>query len=163
MILALTTFTWFHVVLSLIGIITGFIVAFGLLAAKRLDGWTAIFLLMTVLTSVTGYFFPFHGVTPAQVVGAISLLALLLAIIARYSRHLEGGWRQVYVVTAMFALYLNVFVLIVQSFDKFPRKISALKAFAPPQTTTPFLILQVAAFVVLLVLTIAALRKFRAA
>ena len=163
MIFALTTFTWLHVGLSLIGIFAGFIVAFGLLAAKRLDGWTALFLLATVLTTVTGFLFSFHGVTPAQRVGLVSLVALLIAIFARYGRKLVGAWRWIYVVTAMLALYLNVFVLIVQSFEKLPRKLPALNAFAPPQTQIPFLVAQVCAFVFLLVLTILAAKNFRPA
>jgi len=146
MILAMTTFTWVHVVLSLIGIFAGFIAAFGLLPRSGSTAGPRSFWQRQCLTSATGYFFPFHGVTPAQVVGAISLLALLVAVVARYGRQLKGAWRSIYVVAAMFALYLNVFVLIVQSFDKFPRRIPALQAFAPPHTNTPFLILQVAAF-----------------
>ena len=123
----LAAFTLFHVAISLVGIFAGFVVAVGLLTSKRLDGWTAIFLVFTVATSVTGFFFPFHGFKPSYVVGAISLLILLAAIVARYSRRMVGPWRWIYVVTAMIALYLNVFVLIVQSFMKVP----ALKALAP--------------------------------
>ena len=116
----LAAFTLFHVAISLVGIFAGLIVAVGLLTAKRLDGWTAIFLVFTVATSVTGFMFPFHGFKPSYVVGAISLLILLAAIVARYSRRMAGAWRWIYVVTAMIALYLNVFVLIVQSFMKVP-------------------------------------------
>jgi hypothetical protein len=116
----MTTFTFVHVVLSLIGIFSGFVVAFGLLAAKRLDGWNALFLASTVLTSVTGFLFPFHGFLPSHGVGIISLLVLVVAIFARYGRHLTSAWRATYVVTAMIALYLNVFVLVVQAFLKVP-------------------------------------------
>src|SRR6202165_1546173 len=120
MISGMSTFTLVHVVLSLIGIFSGFVAWFGLLAAKRLDGWTAVFLITTVLTSVTGFGFPFKGVTPAINFGVISLVVLAIAIAARYARHLAGGWRKTYVVTAALALYLNVFVLVVQSFEKVP-------------------------------------------
>src|SRR2546430_6509895 len=157
MILAIPTFTQVHVVISLIAIFAGFVVAFGLLTAKRFDCWTALFLIMTVLTSVTGFFFPFHGFTPAIYVGIISLVVLAIAIFARYGRKLAGAWRWIYVVTAMLALYLNVFVLIVQLFQKVP----ALKALAPTQSEPPFLVTQLFALALFVVLTIVAAIKFR--
>jgi hypothetical protein len=127
-----------HVALSLIGIGSGLIVSYGLLVAKRLDGWTAVFLVTTVATSVTGFFFPFNGFTPAIGVGIVSVLVLGLAIHARYVFHLVAAWRSVYVVTAVIALYLNVFVLVVQLFQKVP----ALRALAPTQSEPPFLVTQ---------------------
>jgi hypothetical protein len=151
------TFTIIHVIISLIAIGSGFIVLFGLLTGKRLDGWTAFFLAMTVATSVTGFLFPFHGFTPAIGVGIISLVVLAIAIVARYARHLAGPWRWIYVVSAMVALYLNFFVLIVQSFQKIP----TLKALAPTQSEPPFLIAQVLALLLFVVLTILAAIKFR--
>ena len=154
---AMTTFTQVHVVLSLIAIFAGLVVAFGLLAAKRLDGWTAFFLITTVLTSVTGFFFPFHGFTPAIGVGIVSLLVLAMAILARYGRKLAGPWRWIYVVTAMLALYLNVFVLIVQLF----RKVAALKALALTQSEPPFMVAQLLTLVLFVLLTILAAIKFR--
>ena len=154
----MTTFTKVHVVISLIAIFAGFIVALGLLMAKRLDGWTALFLVTTVATSVTGFFFPFHGFTPAIGVGIVSLVVLAVAIFARYGRQLTGAWRWIYVVTAMLALYLNFFVLIAQSFQKVP----ALKALAPTQSEPPFLVAQLVAFALFVVLTIVAVIKFRA-
>ena len=157
MIFSMTTFTQVHVALSLIGIVSGFVVAFGLLAAKRLDSWTAFFLISTVATSVTGFFFPFHGFTPAIGVGIVSLVVLAVAIFARYTRKLTGAWHWIYVVTAMIALYLNVFVLIVQLFQKVP----ALKALAPTQSETPFLVAQLVAFAFFVVLTIFAAIRFR--
>ena len=157
MIFGMTTFTFVHVVLSLIGIFSGFVVVLGLLAAKRLDGWTAIFLASTVLTSVTGFLFPFHGVTPGIVVGIVSLIVLAIAIPARYVFHLAGGWRRTYVITAMLALYLNVFVLIAQLFMKVP----ALKALAPTQSEPPFKVSQLVVLIVFVALTIAAAKKFR--
>src|SRR5271170_2794530 len=110
----LKIYTLIHVVISLMGILSGLIVLSGMLTAKRVDGWTALFLTTMVLTSVTGFFFPFHGITPAMVVGVISLVVLAVAIYARYARRLAGVWRKTYVVTAVTALYLNVFVLVVQ-------------------------------------------------
>src|SRR6266513_2970184 len=100
----LETYTFVHVVISLVGIFTGLIVLFGLLAGKRLDSWTKWFLITTVLTSVTGFFFPFHGFTPAIGLGILSLLVLAVAIYARYPRELAGHWRRIYVVTAVVAL-----------------------------------------------------------
>ncbi len=151
------TFTLVHVIISLIGIGSGLVVMIGLLTGRRLNGWTALFLTSTVATSVTGFFFPFHGFTPAIAVGIISLLLLAVAIFARYGRRLAGAWRWIYVVTAMVALYLNVFVLIVQLFQKVP----ALKALAPTQSEPPFLVTQLFALALFVVLTIVAAIKFR--
>src|ERR1700720_3400709 len=130
MIFGMSTFTFVHVLLSLIGIFSGFIVMFGLFAGKRLDAWTAIFLFTTVATSVTGFLFPFHKFLPSHGVGIVSLSVLAVAIFARYVRHLDGAWRRAYVITAVLALYFNVFVLIVQAFMKVP----ALNALAPTQS-----------------------------
>lgn len=157
MIFGMTAFTFVHVVLSLIGIFSGFVVVPGLLAAKRLDGWTAIFLASTVLTSVTGFLFPFHGVTPGIVVGIVSMIVLAIAIPTRYVFYLASGWRRTYVITAMLALYLNVFVLIAQLFMKVP----ALKALAPTQSEPPFKVSQLVVLIVFVALTIAAAKKFR--
>jgi hypothetical protein len=157
MILGMTTLTFMHVVLSLIGILGGFVVVYGLLTRKALDGWMVLFMASTVATSVTGFFFPFHGITPADVFGILSLILLPIAIFARYVRNLAGGWRRTYVITAMIALYLNVFVLIAQLFDKVP----ALRAFAPTKSEPPFKIAQVVVLVLFVVLTIAATKKFR--
>jgi hypothetical protein len=157
MIFGITTLTFVHVALSLIAILSGLVVVFGLLAAKRLDAWTALFLLTTVLTSVTGFFFPFHRFMPSHGVGIVSLLVLAVAILARYGRHLVGAWRRIYAVTAVIALYLNVFVLIVQAFLKVP----ALKAMAPTQSEPPFLAAQLACLALFIALAIAAAIKFR--
>jgi hypothetical protein len=157
MIFGVTTFTFVHVLLSLIGIFSGFVVVFGLLAAKRLDGWTALFLITTVATSVTGFMFPFHKFLPSHGVGIVSLIALGIAIYARYARHLAGGWRRTYVITAVIALYLNVFVLIVQVFQKVP----ALRAMAPTQSEPPFLGAQICCMALFIVLGIFAASRFR--
>ncbi|HET9711610.1 MAG TPA: hypothetical protein VFP64_07005 [Pyrinomonadaceae bacterium] len=145
--------------ISLIGILTGVVVLIGLISGRRFNGWTAGFLVTTVATSVTGFFFPFHGVTPAIIVGIISLLLLAVAIFARYFRRFVGAWRWIYVVTAMIALYLNVFVLIVQLFQKVP----SLKALAPTQTELPFLVAQISTLLIFVLLTIAAAIRFQSA
>jgi hypothetical protein len=156
-ILGMTPLTFVHVVLSLIGIFSGFVVVFGLLTGSRLDGWTALFLANTVATSVTGFLFPFHGFLPSHALGILSLLVLPVAIYARYSRQLAGAWRRTYVITAIIALYLNVFVLVAQLFMKVP----ALKAMAPTQSEPPFKLTQLIVFVLFVVLIIAAAKQFR--
>ena len=158
MILGMTmsTFTLLHVLISLVGIGSGFIVLYGLLTGKRLDGWTAIFLVTTVLTSLTGFLFPFEHLLPSHVVGVISLVVLVVAILARYGMHLAGACRGIYVVSAAVALYFNVFVLVVQAFMKMP----ALKALAPTQKEPPFLAAQLALMALFVVLTIFAVKKF---
>jgi hypothetical protein len=130
----LSFLTSVHVIISLAGIVAGLVVLRGLLIGQRLDRWTAIFISTTVLTSVTGFFFPTTHLLPSQIVGGISLVILALAIYARYVRRLHGAWRKVYVVGAVLALYLNVFVGVVQAFLKTP----VLKALAPTQTELPF-------------------------
>src|SRR5208282_3734917 len=156
MILGMTPFTFFHVLLSLIGIFSGFIAVFGMIAGKRLDGWTALFLVTTALTSITGFFFPFHGVTPGIIVGIVSLVVLAVAIPARYVKHLAGAWRKIYAVTATIALYLNVFVLVAQLFMKVP----SLHVLAPTGSEPPFLISQVVVMAIFIALTITAAIKF---
>ena len=155
--LPLPVFTQVHVAISLIAIVSGLIVLFGMLASNRLDGWTGLFLFTTILTSVTGFMFPITGFTPGLGVGAISLIVLAIALLALYGKHLTGAWRWIYVVTAVIALYLNVFVLIVQSFMKVP----FLTPLAPTQSEPPFLIAQSVALVIFVVLGIVAARKFR--
>jgi hypothetical protein len=143
-IFGMTTFTFVHVVLSLIGIFSGFVVLFGMFSAKRLEGWTSLFLVTMLLTSLTGFFFPFHRLLPSHILGALSLIALAIAIYARYSRGLAGAWRRTYAITAVIALYLNVFVLVVQVFQKVP----ALKVLAPTQSEPPFLVTQLIVLVI---------------
>jgi hypothetical protein len=154
---SLSTYTIIHVIISLIAIAAGCIAVFGMLQSNRMARWTATFLWMTVLTSVTGFFFPFDHVLPSHIVGAVSLVFLAVALYAVYAAHLNGAWRWIYVVSAIVALWFNVFVLIVQSFQK----ISALKALAPTQSEPPFQIAQGAALVLFVVLAILAVRKFR--
>jgi hypothetical protein len=158
MILGMTTatYTFLHVLISLVGIGSGFVVMFGFLTGKRFDGLTAVFLITTVLTSVSGFGFPFDHLLPAHIVGIISLVILAVAIPARYMFHLAGSWRWIYVIGAATALYLNVFVLVVQSFMKVP----ALKALAPTQTEPPFLVAQSVVLIVYLGLTVLATKRF---
>ena len=118
--LSLSAFTTLHVIISLIAIVVGLVVMFGMLGSHRQAGLTAIFLLFTILTSVTGFMFPFNGVTPGILVGILSCILLAIACIALYAMHLAGIWRSIYVVTALVSLYLNCFVLGVQSFLKIP-------------------------------------------
>jgi len=153
----LEIYTLVHVLISLVGIFSGFVVLFGLLTGKRLDGWTCLFLATTVATSVTGFFFPFRGFTPAHAVGILSLIVLAIALYARYSRNLNGAWRKTYVFTAMLSLYLNVFVAIVQAFQKVP----ALKDLAPTQTEPSFKLTQLAVLMLFVALTIVAAIRFR--
>jgi hypothetical protein len=150
------TYTLLHVLISLVGIGSGLVVMFGFLTGKRLDGWTALFLITTVLTSVTGFGFPTDHLLPSQVIGIISLVMLAVAISARYVFHLAGAWRSAYVVTAAIALYLNVFVLVVQTFMKVP----AVHALAPTQKEPPFLIAQIIVMLIFIVLTVVAVKKF---
>ena len=153
----LLLFTLFHVALSLVGIVAGLVVLWGLLGSKRLDGWTALFLTTTIATSVTGFLFPFRGFTPAIGVGIVSMVVLAVACYARYSMKMAGVWRLAYVLTAVIALYLNVFVLVVQAFLKIP----ALTALAPQQNEPPFAIAQGVVFVLFFVAGLRAAARFR--
>ena len=155
--MSLETYTLIHVIISLIAIASGLVVLFGMIAGKRLDALHGLFLLTTVLTSVTGFGFPIHGITPAINLGILSLIVLAIAIFARYGRHLAGGWRRTYVITASIALYFNCFVLVVQSFMKVP----ALHALAPTQKEPPFGIAQLTLLVVFIALTVMAAKRFR--
>jgi uncharacterized membrane protein SirB2 len=159
MILGMTisTFTLVHVLISLVGIGSGILVVYGLLAGKRFDGATAIFLLTTALTSVTGFLFPFERLLPSHVLGVISLVVLAVAIFARYAQHMGGAWRRIYVVCAVLALYLNVFVLVAQAFMKVP----ALHALAPTQKEPPFLVAQLVVLAIFILLGILAVKNFR--
>jgi quercetin dioxygenase-like cupin family protein len=153
----MSIFTAIHVVISMAGIVPGLVVMWGMLGRKRLDRWTAFFLITTAATSVTGFFFPFHGLTPAIVVGIISVVLLAVAILARYARHLAGAWRWIYVVSASVALYFNVFVLVVQLF----RNVPALNALAPTQSEPPFAITQLIVLIAFVVLAAAASIRFQ--
>jgi hypothetical protein len=153
----MATFTLFHVAISLIGILSGLVVVLGMVSGKGLEAWNQLFLITTVATSVTGFFFPFHGFTPGIAVGILSLVALAVAITARYGRHMVGGWRRTYVITAVIALYFNVFVLVVQLFEKVP----SLHALAPKGSEPPFVITQGIVMVIFIAAGIAAAKRFR--
>jgi len=157
MIAGMTTFTFVHVVLSLVGIFSGLFVLYGMIAGKRYDGMTGIFLATTLLTSITGFMFPYHGFTPAIGVGIVSMLILAIALYARYSRHLVGGSRRTYVITAVIALWLNCFVLVAQLFEKVP----SLHVLAPKGSEPPFFISQVIVMVIFIGLGYAAVKGFR--
>jgi hypothetical protein len=155
----LRAYTAVHVVISLIALAAGLAVAAGLLKGKQFERWTPAFFVFTVLTSLTGFGFPFDHVLPSHLVGALSLVILAIAIYALYGARLAGGWRLIYVIGAMLAFYFNVFVLVVQLFQKVP----ALKAAAPTQSEPPFAVTQLAVLIAFVVLTVAAGRRFRPA
>jgi len=153
----LSTLTLVHVLISLVGIGSGLLVVYGMLLGKRFDGATMIFLVTTVLTSLTGFLFPFEHLLPSHVLGILSLVALAVAIVARYARQMAGTWRSIYVVSAVFALYFNVFVLVAQIFLKVP----AAHALAPTGKEPPFLVVQLIVMAIFIVLGIFAVKRFR--
>ena len=155
----LPALTLVHVLISLIGIATGLIVAYGMLKADRMDRWTSVFLITTFLTSATGYLFPVEKLLPSHVVGAISLVALAIALVGRYRSHLRGAWRWIYVVTAIMALYFNVFILVVQAFLKVP----ALHTMAPTGSEPPFAVAQGIVLLAFVALGPLAVRRFHPA
>jgi len=155
--MSLSSFTTFHVILSLMAIAVGFVVVYGMAGSKRMPGWTAFFLLTTVLTSVTGFFFPFAMLLPSHIVGVVSLAVLALAVIALYLYRLSGTWRWIYVAGAIVALYLNVFVLVVQGF----LKVAPLNRLAPTQSELPFVLTQGAVLVAFVALFVWVVRAFR--
>ena len=155
--MSLSTFTMVHVVLSLIGIFAGLLVLVGMFSSKTLPGWTGIFLATTILTSVTGYFFPVERILPSHIVGAISLVALAIAVLAYYRYRVSGSWRWVYVVAALIALYLNVFVGVVQAFAKIP----FLHSLAATQSDPPFVVTQLVVLVAFIVFGVIAVKSFR--
>src|SRR3989442_4043160 len=152
----LQSYTIIHTLISLIAIFTGLVVLLGMLGGKRLDGWTKWFLITAVATTITGFFFPFHGFTPAIGLGIISLPFLALTIYARYPKHLAGAWRWIYAIGAVICLYFNLFVLLVQALEKIP----ALHALAPTQTESPFKLTQLIVLLVSALLAIIAAIRF---
>lgn len=157
--LSLYAFTLLHVAISLVGIAAGFVVLYGMLTGRKLEGWTAIFLVTTILTSVTGFMFPIARIGPPHIFGAISLVVLAVALLALYVYRLEGSWRWIYVVTALFAQYLNVFVGVVQAFQKS----TVLAELAPTQSEPPFAIAQAAVLGLFLLFGWLAVARFRPA
>jgi len=157
--MSLSAFTTLHVVISLIAIASGIIVMFGLLGSNRMPGLTAIFLLFTILTSATGFLFPFEKLLPSHMVGILSLVLLAIACLALYVMKLSGAWRWIYVLTALASLYFNVFVLVIQSFLKVP----ALTALAPgnPPSGPVFAVVQGIVLLFFVVMIIGAMRRYR--
>jgi len=154
--ISVASFTVLHVIISLIAIAAGFVVMYGLAVNREGRGWTALFLLTIVLTSITGFMFPFTGFGPPHVFGLVSLVALAAVLYARYATRLAGHWRWIYVVGVFLAAYLNVVVGVVQAFGK----IGFLHAIAPEQTETPFLLAQIAVLIVFAVTFYLALRRY---
>ena len=154
--MSIPTFTLVHVILSLVGIATGLVATLAMTRSRLLPGWTLVFLLTTILTSVTGYFFPVEKILPSHIVGAISLAVLAVAVLALYRYGAAGHWRWIYAVSAVVSLYLNVFVLVVQGF----LKIAPLKALAPTQSEPPFAVAQGIAFLAFVVVGYLAVRRF---
>jgi uncharacterized membrane protein YfhO len=157
--MSVATFTFVHVVISLIGIATGLVVLAAMLRGKRLPAWTAVFLATTILTSVTGFAFPFDRFLPSHWFGVISLVVLAVALLALYAFRLAGPWRRLFVAAAVVALYLNVFVAVVQAFQK----LAFLQPLAPTQSEAPFLLAQLVVLAVFIVLGILAARRFQPA
>ena len=160
--MSLSTFVTVHVIISLVGIVAGIIVMFGLLTSSRMPGLTAIFLLFTILTSATGFLIPpllSEKLLPSHMIGILSLVLLAIACVALYGMKLSGAWRWIYAVTALLSLYFNVFVLVIQSFLKVP----ALHALAPsvPPSEPPFAIVQGIVLVFFVIVIIGAIRRFR--
>ena len=162
--MSLATFTLVHVIISLIGIAAGIFVLVGLLGSRMMPGWTAVFLLFTILTSATGFLIPplvSDKLLPSHMIGALSLVLLAIACVALYGQRLSGAWRWIYVLTAMISLYLNVFVLVIQSF----LKIGPLHALAPsvPPSEPPFAVVQGIVLIFFVVAIVGAIRRFRPA
>jgi hypothetical protein len=157
--LSLANFTLLHVVISLVAIVAGLIVMFGMLGSRPMPGLTAIFLILTILTNVTGFGFPFEKLLPSHVIAIISLVLLAIACVALYAMGLKGAWRPIYVVTALLALYLNVFVLVIQSFLKIP----TLTALAPgnPPTGPVFGVVQGLVLLFFAIVIIGVWRRYR--
>ncbi|HSY55545.1 MAG TPA: hypothetical protein VK834_03780 [Bradyrhizobium sp.] len=157
--LSLSAVTTLHVVISLIGIVSGLVVLFGLFKSQSIPGMTAIFLITTILTNATGFMFPFDKLLPSHIIAILSLVLLAIACVALYGMNLSGAWRAIYLITAIASLYLNVFVLVIQSF----MKVGPLHALAPsiPPSEPPFAITQGVVLVLFVIAIIAAVRRFR--
>jgi hypothetical protein len=155
--MSIATFTILHVVISLVAIVAGIVVVAEWVTGRRSGGWTTLFLTTTILTSVTGFFFPFTTLLPSHIFGVLSLVVLALALVALYVFRLAGAWRWIYVGGAVIALYLNVFVAVVQAFQKLP----LLKPLAPTQSEPPFLVAQLVVLVLFVALGVLAVKRFQ--
>jgi hypothetical protein len=156
MFFGFTTFTLIHVLLSLIALVAGVVVVIGLIGARRSEHWTALYLITAVLTNATGFGFASAHILPSHILGALSLVVLLLAILGFYVFRLAGAWRWIYAVGAVMALFFDVFVAIAQAFAKIP----SLHVLAPTQSEPPFLIAELINLAIFVVLVILAARKF---
>ena len=154
--MSIPAFTLLHTIISVIGLLSGLIVLGGMYGAQRLPGWTALFLLTTALTSITGFFFPNAKITPGQIFGAITLIVMVPTLTGLYGFHLRGAWRWIYTGGAVIVLYLNFFVLVAQLFAK----VTVLQPLAPTQSEPPFLITEIVVLAIFVVLGILALVKF---
>ena len=157
--MSLAMFTLVHIAISMVAIALGFVVMYGMASSNRMPSLTLWFIIFTVATNVTGFLFPFTTLLPSHITGIISLVLLAIAVFALYGQKLIGVWRSVYVVTALLALWFNVFVFIIQLFVKFP----ALQSLAPKQAEPPFLVTQGVTFVFFVIMIAMALKKFRPA
>jgi len=157
--LVMTTLGYVHSVISLVGIAAGFVVVRGMFHSQRREGWTQVFLLTTVATSVTGFFFPFGTLLPSHKIGILSLIVLAIAMVALYVRHLAGAWRWMYVVCAVLAQYFNCFVLVVQLF----RRVTVLQTLAPTQSEPPLAITQLVVLLLFVWLGTRAVKRFHPA
>jgi hypothetical protein len=155
--MSLPTFALLHVIISLVGIFAGLVVVGGFMSGKLLRGWTGLFLVTTILTNATGFFFPFAKILPSHILGGLSLLLLPIALFALYGKHLDGGWRRTFVILSVVTLYFNCFVLVVQLFSKFP----LLIATAPTQKEPPFAITHLIVLAIFVWLGRAAVKGFR--
>jgi hypothetical protein len=154
--MSIATFITVHVILSLVGIVAGLVVVFGMVQGKHSEVWAAVFFATTILTSVTGFPIPPFGLDPPRIVGILSLALLAAAVAALYVFHLAGHWRWIYVTTSTAALYLNCFVAVVQTFQK----VTFVRALAPTQSEPPFAIAQFAVLAILIALGVLAARNF---
>jgi hypothetical protein len=155
--MSLASYTILHVIICFLAIGSGFIVLFGLLSGKLLSPWNGFFLITTVLTSVTGFLFPYTKVTPGIILGILSMIVLVIAIAALYIFHLDGGWRRTYAITALMALYFNLFALVAQTFEHVP----AIHALAPTGTETPFKLAQLTLLILTVIFITIAAKRFR--
>jgi hypothetical protein len=156
--LSIAAFTQFHVVISLIGLLSGAVLVGGWLSGRWYGRWNCIFLTTTILTSITGFMFPITVIGPPHIVGAISLAVLAVALVALYGFHRIGIWRSIYIASATLAFYLNAFVGVVQTFQK----IGPFHSLAPTQTEPPFLVAQILVLLAFVGLGFAAIRRFKA-
>jgi hypothetical protein len=149
--------TILHVLISLVGIATGFVVVAGFIRSRTQVAWARWFLITTILTSVTGFLFPFHGFTPGIGVGILSIVVLAVAVVAWNRSKMDRPWSRTFAVASIIALYFNVFVLVVQLFEKVP----ALRALAPGQSEPPFAITQLVVLLTFITLGVLSVRGYR--